>query len=132
MAFGAGQTIFEEESPAGHLYIVSEGSVELRFTVTHYAALHTASMDRKFKGDMLGWSAVVAPHAYILTAIAVKDSKLLKVSGSDIQRLCTESDRFGHAFMRNLAHVIGQRLNITQRMLIGVIQDHLKKREPGE
>jgi CRP-like cAMP-binding protein len=130
-AVAAGEVVLEAESPAEHLYVVSEGSVELRFTVTHYVASEEIPIDRMLRGDVLGWSAVVAPHTFTLSAVAVKDSQLLRISSSDIKRWCAEDDHFGHVLMRNLADIIGQRFNMVQRMLIDVIQDRLKKQEPG-
>jgi CRP-like cAMP-binding protein len=129
--FAAGETIFEAGSPAEHMYIVDDGCVELRFAVTSYVEAQEIPIDRKFKGDVIGWSAVVAPHTFTLSGVAVRDSRLLRIRGSDIRALCAADDHFGHVFMRNLADLIGQRFNIVQRILIDVVQDRLKKQEPG-
>lgn len=129
--FAAGETVFKADAPAHHVYIVGEGSVDLRFAATYYAASQEITLDRKFKGDVLGWSAIVEPHAFTLSAVAVRNSTLLKILGSDLTRFCAEDDHFGYVFMRNMAHLIGQRFNIAQRMLIDVVQDRLRKQEPG-
>ena len=127
----AGETIFEAGTPAEHLYVVSEGSVELRFTVTHYNASQEIAIDRNFKGDVFGWSASAAARTFTLSAVAVRNSKLLRINRSDIKRLCTESDHFGHVFMKNIADIIGQRFIMVQQVLIEVTQHYLKKQEPG-
>jgi CRP-like cAMP-binding protein len=127
----AGETIFEAGTPAEHLYVVSEGSVELRFSVTHYDASEEIAIDRKFKGDVFGWSASAEDRTFTLSAVAARNSKLLRISRSDIKRLCAESDHFGHVFMRNIADIIGQRFIVVQRMLLEEIQHYLKNQEPG-
>jgi CRP-like cAMP-binding protein len=131
VTFAAGQTVFEAASPAEYMYIVSDGCVELRFTVTSYAESREIPIDRLFKGDVIGWSAIVAPHIFTLSGVAVRDSTLLRIQGSSIRPLCVEDNHFGHVFMRNLTNLIGQRFNTVQRMLIGTVQDALKKKEPG-
>ena len=128
----AGDTILEAGTPAEYLYVVSEGSVELRFTVTHYNASQEIAIDRKFKGDVFGWSASAAARTFTLSAVAVRNSKLLRINRSDIKRLCTESDHFGHVFMKNIADIIGQRFIVVQRMLLEEIQHYLKNQEPGD
>lgn len=131
-AVQAGETIFETGAPAEHLFIVSEGSVELRFTVTYYNASQEITLDRKLKGDVFGWSASAADRTFTLSAVSAGNSRLLRIHRSDIQKLCTESDHFGHVFMKNIADIIGQRFIAIQRMLLEEIQHYLKNQEPGD
>lgn len=128
--FEAGETVIEAQSAAHDLYIVSEGCIEIRFPVTYYLSSQEVTLDRKLRGDVVGWSAIVHPHVFTLSAVAAKDSTLLKISGAHMRQLCAD-DHFGHVFMRNMADIIGQRFNMLQRMLIDVVQDRLKKQEPG-
>lgn len=128
--FKAGETVIEAQSAANTLYIVDEGCVEIRFPVTYLLGSQEVTLDRKLKGDVLGWSAIVHPHVFTLSAVAAKDSTLLTIASVDMEKLCAD-DHFGHVFMRNLADIIAQRFNMLQQMLIDVVQDRLKKQEPG-
>ncbi|MCK5452950.1 MAG: cyclic nucleotide-binding domain-containing protein [Calditrichia bacterium] len=124
-----GEQILEAKSPAEYLYIIAEGCVELRFTVTHYFSSQKITFDRKVKGEAFGWSALAEPHLYTLAAWAVKDSKLLKLTGNDIKRLCSENYHLGYVLMKNVAEIIGERFDLVQKILIDTIQLNLKEKE---
>lgn len=123
----AGEIIFSVGSPAEHLYVVKSGLVELLFSVSSYAALQDITIDRKFEGDAFGWSATTSPHAFSLSSVASADSELIRICRADLMRLCAENDHFGHVFMKNMADIIGRRLNLIRRMLVDVVQDRLEK-----
>jgi len=124
-----GDRIFEAGRAAEYLYIVAEGCVELRFNVIHYNDVSQITLDRKCKGEAFGWSALTEPHEYTLSAFAAKDSELLRIKGTDIERLCRESQNLGYAVMKNIAHIIGQRFALIQKILIDVIQQSLNAKE---
>jgi CRP-like cAMP-binding protein len=124
-----GAQIFEAKSPADHLYIVANGGVELRFTVTHYFASQEITFDRKFKGEAFGWSALTEPNLYTLAAWAVKDSELLRLNAKDIKKLCSENYHLGYVLMKNVAEIIGERFDLVQKIVIDTIQQNLKEKE---
>jgi hypothetical protein len=61
------------------LCIISEGQIELRFSVSHYCASKEITPDRINKGEIFGWSALANPYTYTFSAHAVKDSELLRI-----------------------------------------------------
>ncbi len=122
----AGQTIFAADDRADRLYVVAEGTVDLQITVSNYAAVQKITIDRKFKGNVLGWSAVVEPHIYTLSAVAARDTRLLHISSGDIERLCEQNGHFGHMLVKNIANIAGQRLDVMRRMLADVIEQRTK------
>lgn len=126
-----GETIFEARSPAEHLYIVAAGTIELKFSVIHYMERQEIPIERKFKGDAFGWSAIVPPHSFTLSAVATRDSELVRISRAQIEHLCRSNHHFGYVFMQSIAEVVGRRFNVVQQMLIDNIQHSLKKKEPG-
>jgi len=123
--FGAGDTIFEAGSPADFLYIVARGNVRLQFMVTSYSEPRDITIDRKVRGDILGWSAATNPSSFSLSAVADTDCRLLRIPGDDLKRMCAESDHFGHVFMERMADIISQRLDILRRILIDIVQDQM-------
>jgi CRP/FNR family transcriptional regulator len=125
----SGERIFEAESPAEYFFLVGEGGTELRFKVTHYYASKEITLERKFKGDAFGWSALTEPHVYHLSSLAMQDSELLKFKTSDIEKLCEANNHFGYVLMKNASEIIGQRVATVQRTLIDVIQQDLKEKE---
>lgn len=126
VSFTAGETIFEAGSPADYLYVVADGYAELRFRVTSFAAPEDIAIDRKFEGDVFGLSAATRPRTFAFMAVAGSDCDLWRIPGSDLKRMCAESDHFGHVFMDSMAGIIGQRLNILRRILIDIVQLHMQ------
>jgi len=125
-----GESIFEAESPAEYLYVVSDGAVELRFEVTHYNATREITLDRKVSGDAFGWSALLEPGVYTISAWATRDSELLRFRASDLRSLCSENTRLGLSIMRNISEIIAERFATVQKMLVDVVQQSLIQREP--
>ncbi|MFQ5640238.1 MAG: Crp/Fnr family transcriptional regulator [bacterium] len=127
--FKLGQRIFEAGNPFEYLCLLSEGEIELRFEVNCLNTSREITLDRKFKGETFGWSALTPPQIPSLSAVAVQDSEVLKVSANDIKRLCQENSHLGYVLMKNVSTIISQRFTTLQRTLIDVIQQHLKEKE---
>lgn len=125
-----GERVFEAESPAEYLVIVSSGSVELRFKVSHYHASKEIILDRKFAGDAFGWSALAEPYVYTLSAVTMQDSELLKIEANDLKRVCEQNKDIGYILMKNISEIIGERFASLQRVLIDLIQYNLNEKEP--
>jgi CRP-like cAMP-binding protein len=117
VSFTSGESLFEANSPAEHLFLIIKGLVELHFNVTHYNAA-------------LGWSsALTQPRVYALSAMAVKDSELLKIRVNDIEKLCMESNHLGYVVMKNISETISKRFQVLRHMLIDEIQHELNQKE---
>jgi hypothetical protein len=67
---------------------------------------------------------------YTLTAVAVQDSDFWQLDQADIQSACEANTHFGYVFMKNVARVVGQRFEISQRMLVREVQAELKDKDP--
>jgi CRP-like cAMP-binding protein len=129
IAFKNGEYVFSANTPAEFLYLVQDGAIDLRFLVTHYSASKEMTIDRKFKGDAFGWSALTEPHVYTLSALAAKDTELLRIGEKDMMRLCKENSHLGYVLMKTIAQIIGERFDLVQKLLIDVIQKSLSEKE---
>jgi CRP-like cAMP-binding protein len=129
ISFKNEERIFEAETPAKYLYIVVKGAVALNFKVTHYHALKEMTLDRKFRGEAFGWSALTEPYHYTLSAKAMQDSELLRIKEEDIKRLCAEDNHLGYILMKNIAEIIGERFASVQKIVIDLIQQNLSEKE---
>ena len=124
-----GDRIFEAGSPAEFLFVVGAGEIDLRFKVTYYNAVADISLDTKSHGEAFGWSALIGPHRYTLSAIALADSALLKMNQTDIKRLCEANNHLGYVLMRNLAKMVGDRFTRVENVLIRQAQESLTRKE---
>jgi CRP-like cAMP-binding protein len=126
-----GDRLLELGSPADHVYVVADGGMELRFHAMYYQEPQPIPVDRVFKGDLIGWSAIFERGQFTLEAVAMKDSKLLRIPAEKLRRLCDEDSQFGALVLKNVAGIIARRFGLVLRMLIGTVQDSFKRREPG-
>jgi CRP-like cAMP-binding protein len=125
-SYPARATIFEAHTPADSLYVVERGAVELHVGLHCYGATQELTVDRKLRGDVVGWSSLLAAHTFTLSATAVRDTTLVRIRTADLDELFTD-DRFGHVVMRRLAEIIAQRFDVMQRMLIDMLQDRIAR-----
>lgn len=124
LAYQAGAIVFEAQAPAEHLYVVERGPIELHFPLTCYGVAQQVTVDRKLRGDVLGWSSLVAGRRYTLSATAMGEATLLRIRGDRLEALFEDHD-FGYTVTRRLADIIGQRFNVMQQMLIDMLQDRV-------
>lgn len=125
-----GETIFHAGDPAQYLLFVRAGRVELRFQVEYAGAIDQYPLDTVTANGACGWSAVIPPHKYTLTACAVEDSELIRIRQTDLQACCNADPRMGYRVMENIARTIGARYELARRILVGEIQNNLKQRDP--
>ncbi len=127
--FKKGETIFKVGDAAEHLFIVKEGEIELHFQVTYQNLSHEVCLERKSRGEPLGWSALTEPYRYTLSAHSATESELLQMGHKDLIQLCESDTHLGYLLMRNIARLIARRFMLTQEKLIREIQQALKKKD---
>lgn len=87
--FAAGEVVLRERSPTPFLAVVLVGRVALRLLVPERGVqtLFTAE-----PGELLGWSAVVAPYRSTADAVALERTELITFEASALRSLL-EADR---------------------------------------
>jgi CRP-like cAMP-binding protein len=124
-----GEKVFEAGAPAEALYLVRSGKIEVRFNVVRLNASIEVPLDIIGTGDVCGWSALIPPQTYTLTAYATEDSELLRIKQADLQVCCEANTRLGYIVMRNIARLLGHRYELARQGLIKGIQRDLEKKE---
>jgi CRP-like cAMP-binding protein len=81
------------------------------------------------KGEAFGWSAIIEPNIYTLSAFAVTDSQLMQIKKDEFGKLCAENDHLGSVLFKNIAEIIAERYILIQKILIDAIQQELKSKE---
>jgi len=61
-------------------------------------------------GEVVGWSALVAPYVYNLGAQAAEKTHLIAFDCVALRQLLDDNPVYGYCFMKELTEVIGQRL----------------------
>jgi len=116
-SYNAGDYIFRQDTMARDFFILEEGEVNLLLTIEAGISNSTKEMpvDNVTTGDIFGWSSLVAPHALTMSAICVKSSTVLAVSGTDLMTLLDQDQSLGYEFMKGLVRVIGSRFRDLRR-----------------
>jgi len=117
----AGDFIFREGAVAKEFYILEEGEISLVVISRKEGTkkLMQVPVDTVTKGDIFGWSALVAPHCRNMSAICVKHSTVIAVSGTELNELMDHNHSLGYEVMKSLVRVIGRRLRDLQSKFAG-------------
>ena len=125
-----GEQVFQAGEHARSLFLVSTGKIELRFKVVYSNATVEILLDSKTGGEFFGWSALIPPYKYTLSAYAAEESDLLQIDQADIDYSCEGNTHLGYKLVKNIARVIGQRFQIAEQMLVNEIQNGLRHKDP--
>ena len=120
--YGAGESVFRENDIAKDFHILEEG--EVRLVVASRKGRGTkepvrVSVDTITKGDVFGWSSLVAPHSRNMSAVCVRPSTILSITGAELSHLMDHNHSLGYEVMKSLVRVIGKRLRDLQNKFAG-------------
>ena len=114
--------LFELGTEATKLYVVKTGRVTLSLPIEVNNERHDANVEDIEQGQLFGWSALVKPYRYTMSARAVAESELLSWSGSRLREFFQSEPPLGVRFLENLTQLIGHRLLHTQAMWLRELQ----------
>ena len=109
MDFEAGQQLWNEGDSAKSLYLILGGSVVLSINMGEIGEPRIQELEPIGVGEVVGWSSIVAPHVYKLSAHTDTKSHLIVFNGEKLRQLFDNYPTFGYYFVRKLAEVIGER-----------------------
>jgi CRP-like cAMP-binding protein len=109
IALKKGDWLFYEGEKANSLYIILSGALRLKIALDPEGACHV-DLDTLAKDAVVGWSAVVEPHIYGLSAVATKDTRLAKLDGARLRGLMAQNPEAGCLLMSRLTRIVAGRL----------------------
>ncbi len=128
LSLTAGEDIFERGQEAREVLILRDGMVELHFPVNIMGVTRELTMETKQPGTVLAWSALVEPYRLTLAASCASACLLTGLSRDTLEAFFEQRPHVGYRFMRNLAVVIGRRLNAMQTIWLRDLQASAIKR----
>ena len=117
-----GDELFERGCEGNDVLIVESGSVALFFPVPILGAVKEVVVEQAGPGDVMAWSALVSPHALTLSARCVESGVVRALARNTLSDYMKYPPEVGYQLMRNLAGVIGRRLQDLQNMWIREIE----------
>jgi signal transduction histidine kinase/CRP-like cAMP-binding protein len=117
--YEAGATIFEEGGTADYLYLVQEGEVvlEMELELRPFASPKRTTIEVATPGEVFGWSALVKPHTWTLSAKCTKRAKVIVIKGSDLLDLFESEPHIGYRMTEMVTQIVASRLKDTRQSL---------------
>jgi CRP-like cAMP-binding protein len=105
--FKAGERLLEEGDVARHLMIVKSGQVDIIYQLGDNRQVLAESA---ISGDMIAWSAVLAPYKLTASAVGSKDGELIQIEGTQLREMCDTDVSLGYQLMTAIAKGLRDRL----------------------
>lgn len=105
-----GECLFLLGDHADRLYVVLSGRMELSFPLMFGGAVREVAVESKPPVSVLGWSAMVKPFRFTLSARAVEPTELAGFPRNELQMVFESDPRIGYAVARHVSEVVGRRL----------------------
>jgi len=118
----SGATLFSLGSEADHLYVVERGRIALTLPMTVHGREQDVFVEERLPGQAFGWSALIPPHQFTLKATAPLDTHVLAFPRDALLQYFAGRPALGYLVTRNVALVIGQRLQVFQAMWLREMQ----------
>ena len=117
--YETGEVVIRAGEEARDLYVLKEGQVEVVMAVpTKDEQAEKVVIDLITKGGFFGWSALVRPHFYVMSAICSKHSTVVTISGAELIALFDREYYIGYKIFQSLARIIGTRLRDLEQVVI--------------
>ncbi len=132
-SYQGGTNIFNEGDEATELYILTGGRVALEMNVRPLPdrpAIPTA-VEIVTEGECFGWSALVEPYVYTLSARCMSNCTVLAIKGDMLQKVMADDTVLGFEVMKRLARLISLRLTHTRVRLTSGLGFIMLGKEPG-
>jgi CRP/FNR family transcriptional regulator, cyclic AMP receptor protein len=113
----AGRQVFGEGDPADTLSLIVDGEVDIRYMLGSNEA---RVVDTLIAGDLLGWSALVAPHRMTGIATTCKPTRLLRIQAKPLRELCEHDPLLGYRLSTQVIRLLADRLEGTRAQLATV------------
>ncbi len=112
----AGEYLFLLGDHAGSLYIVLKGKVDLCFPMPLGGTVKDITVESATAGRSLGWSALVRPYRFTLSARATESSLVAAFARHDLLQLFDADAHIGRTLLTRISELVGIRLLTVQAL----------------
>jgi CRP-like cAMP-binding protein len=118
----SGAHLFSLGEAADDLFVVERGRIALTLPMRVQQQEEDVLIEERSPGQAFGWSALIPPHRFTLTATAPLDSEVLALPRAALLRHFDAHPGIGYIVTQNVAEVMGQRLQVFQAMWLREMQ----------
>jgi CRP/FNR family transcriptional regulator, cyclic AMP receptor protein len=112
----AGEYLFLLGDDAVDLSVVTSGNVDLCFPMPLSGEVKDISIESLGEGRALGWSALVKPYRFTLTARATQMSEVVSFARMALLDLFEREPGLGYTFFMRISGLVGIRLETFQAL----------------
>jgi CRP-like cAMP-binding protein len=128
-SFDQGQIIIHEGKPAGALYLLVDGSIDIFYAIDkqYQPDLNKPDLHREFPvgevnpGEPFGISALSEPPVYTATSRAVTSCRVIKIEAGPLQSLFEADCHLAYVLMRQMFKAAIERLHATRIQLAAAL-----------
>jgi CRP/FNR family transcriptional regulator, cyclic AMP receptor protein len=114
--------LFTLGDQADEVFIVERGRILLTIPMRFGTRQELVAIEERRPGQIVGWSALIHPHRFTLSARALVDSELLAIPRVALVSHMEQEPSVGYCIARNLASVVGHRLQVFEAMWLREMQ----------
>lgn len=122
LSLAAGEVLFRLGDEAASLYVIQSGLITLAMPLQIGGRDEDVRIDERAPGQTVGWSTLIPPHRFTLTATAPVATELLAFPRSRLLQYFESNPIVGYAVSRNIAALVGERLQVFQAMWLREMQ----------
>jgi CRP-like cAMP-binding protein len=123
-----GAQLFELGAEAQDVYLIERGRIALTLPMRIGDRTEDVLVEERTAGQMVGWSGLIPPHRFTLKASAQVDTEVVVLPRVPLLQFFDASPAVGYIVHRNLASVVGQRLQVFQAMWLREMQRFVEAR----
>ena len=128
LTISGGSELFRLGDEADRIFLIRRGRIRLTLPMQVRGRSESVLLEECAAGQTVGWSALIPPYRFTLTATAPLETELIALSREALNELLRTTPDLGYAVSRNLAALIGQRLQIFQTMWVREMQRSVELR----
>ena len=123
-----GAVLFRLGDSADSVFLIERGRISLTLPMQVAGRDEDIQVEERLPGETVGWSALIEPHRFTLKATASLQTTVIAFSRAALNGHFATRPDVGYAFIRNVAAVIGQRLQVSQAMWLREMQRVVESR----
>ena len=106
-----GENIFSEDEHASRMFVVERGKIALekRVQMGRHSTPRNATIDYATTGQMVGFSAITAPHIYATSATCTEPTRVIAINGGELCEYLELHPEVGFKLMDKINSLIGAR-----------------------
>jgi len=118
----SGAELFHLGDVADCIYLLVRGRLRLTLPMQVRSKEEDVFVEERSSGQTVGWSALIPPYRFTLTATASLETELLSLPREALKSYFAAHPETGYAVSLNLSSIIGNRLQLFQAMWLREIQ----------